>query len=301
MYQIDGQIWGGSADLPFGICQFSLFLGFEIWDLGFFIHPARVLADAHLLVFDYWQLLVLFLTGLAAGFVDSIAGGGGLLTLPVLLSIGLEPQHALGTSKLQATCGSGSAAFHYARAGAVDWRDCVRGFLITAAGAILGTMVVQQIRSDVLRRLLPVLLLAVAIYVLLKPKLGIQDYPPRMSRPRFDTLFGLALGFYDGFLGPGAGTFWTMAFVLTLGFNLTRATAYTKLMNLASNLASLACFLIRGNVYFIPGLAMGAGQILGARIGSRLVIRKGAALIRPIFITMVLLLTLKLAYDSWRK
>src|SRR5438105_1187801 len=191
-------------------------------------------------MFGYWQLVVFFLTGLTAGFVDSIAGGGGLLTLPVLLSLGLEPQHALGTNKLQATCGSGSAAWHYARAGAVAWRDCVRGFLITAFGASLGTLLVQQIHPDVLRRLLPPLLLTVAIYVLLKPKLGTEDHPPRMSRGRFDAIFGLALGFYDGFLGPGTGTFWTMAFVVVLGFNLTKATGYTKVMNLASNVASLA-------------------------------------------------------------
>ena len=118
--------------------------------------------------------------------------------------------------------------------------------------------------------------------------------------PGFDC-FGVALGFYDGFLGPGTGTFWTMAFVVVLGFNLTKATGYTKVMNLASNIASLACFLIAGNIYFIAGAAMGIGQMLGARMGSRLVIRKGTSLIRPIFITMVLLLTVKLAYDSWHK
>src|SRR5438445_1232549 len=190
-------------------------------------------------VFGAWQFVLMFATGLAAGFVDSIAGGGGLITLPVLLSLGIEPQHALGTSKLQATCGSGSAAFHYAHAGAVRWRDCRRGFTITVIGAVLGTLVVQRLSPEVLKRMLPILLLAVGIFVLLKPDFGAEDHPPRMRHGYFDLIFGLTLGFYDGFLGPGTGTFWTMGFVLALGFNLTRATAYTKVMNFASNLASL--------------------------------------------------------------
>jgi len=252
-------------------------------------------------VLEAWQLVLLFATGLAAGFVDSIAGGGGLITLPVLLSLGLEPQHALGTNKLQATCGSGSAAWHYARAGAVPLKDCIRGFVLTIIGAALGTLVVQQIHPDALKRMLPILLLAVALYVLFKPQLGAQDHPPRMSRAPFDLIFGLLLGFYDGFLGPGTGTFWTMGFVAVLGFNLTRATAYTKVMNFASNLTSFAFFLVAGKIYFIAGITMGIGQILGARLGSGLVIKQGTKLIRPIFITMVLLLTLKLAWDAWRK
>jgi uncharacterized protein len=250
-------------------------------------------------VFGFWQLAALFGTGLAAGFVDSIAGGGGLLTLPVLLSLGLEPKHALGTNKLQATFGSGSAAFHYAGAGAVPLKDCVRGFLLTLVGAALGTAAVQSISTEVLKRMLPPLLLGIAIYMLVKPQIGSNDHPPRMPRSRFDLIFGLVLGFYDGFLGPGTGTFWTMAFVLALGFNLTRATAYTKVMNLASNLSSLIFFLIAGKIYFIAGLAMGAGQMLGARLGAGLVIKRGTKLIRPIFISMVLLLIVKLLYSSY--
>jgi len=249
--------------------------------------------------FGLWQLLALFGTGLAAGFVDSIAGGGGLLTLPVLLSLGLEPKYALGTNKLQATCGSGSAAFHYGRAGAVHWKDCVRGFMVTLIGAALGTAAVQSISTEILKRLLPPLLLAIAIYMLVKPELGKQDHAPRMPRSRFDLIFGLGLGFYDGFLGPGTGTFWTMAFVLALGFNMTRATAHTKVMNLASNLSSLAFFLILGKLYFVAGAAMGLGQLLGARLGAGLVIKRGTKLIRPIFISMVLLLIVKLIYSSY--
>ena len=248
----------------------------------------------------YWQLPLLFATGLAAGFVDSIAGGGGLITLPVLLSLGLPPQEALGTNKLQGTFGSGSAAAHYAAAKTVSLRDCLRGFIFTLVGAALGAVVVQKIDPSFLRRAIPVLLILVAAYVLWKPKLGTEDLHPRMDRAAFDMLFGLALGFYDGFFGPGTGTFWAMAYMLGLGFNMTRATGYTKVMNFASNLSSLALFLLGRKVVFVMGLTMGIGQLLGARIGSRMVISRGTRFIRPIFLAVVLALTLKLLYDAFQ-
>ena len=241
-----------------------------------------------------WQLLLLFITGLAAGFIDSIAGGGGLITLPVLLSLGIDPRKALGTNKLQATCGSGSATWHYARAKTVPLNDCVRGFLFSLLGAALGTLAVQQLEPSALKRAIPVLLIAVAIVVLLRPQMGSTDVPARMPRPWFDILFGLALGFYDGFFGPGTGTFWTMAYVSVLGFNLTKATAYSKVVNFASNLSSLGFFLWQGNIYFAAGVAMGAGQMLGAKIGSGMVITRGTKFIRPIFITVVLAIAVKL-------
>jgi uncharacterized membrane protein YfcA len=248
-----------------------------------------------------WHLPLLFVTGLAAGFVDSIAGGGGLITLPVLLNLGIDPKLALGTNKLQATFGSGSAAVHFVRAGTVTLRECKRGFVVTFIGAALGTLLVQQLPRDFLAHAIPVLLVVVAVYVLLKPDLGAGDGPPRLSRPWFDISFGLLLGFYDGFFGPGTGTFWAMAFVLGLGFNLTRATGSTKIMNFASNLSSLLFFLPGRNVLFIPGLTMGLGQLLGARIGSHLVVAKGTKFIRPIFISMVLAITAKLLYDNYAK
>ncbi len=248
-----------------------------------------------------WQLPLLFLTAFAAGFVDSIAGGGGLITIPVLLGLGLGPQAALGTNKLQATFGSGSASWHYAAAGTVQLRDCGRGFLFSVIGAALGADAVQQVDPSVLRRVIPLLLMAVAIYMLLKPALGARDMQPRLSRGWFDVSFGLALGFYDGFFGPGTGTFWAMAFVLFLGFNLTRATGYTKVMNFASNLSSLALFLAAGEVYYGAGLVMGAGQLIGARAGSRMVITRGTRFIRPVFLAVVLALTLKLVYDAFRR
>jgi uncharacterized membrane protein YfcA len=252
-------------------------------------------------VFPLWHLALLFGTGVAAGFVDSIAGGGGLITLPVLLSFGLPPQAALGTNKLQATFGSGSAAWHYAQAGTVRLRDCARGFALSLLGAALGTLTVLRVDPSFLKRAIPILLIAVAIYVLFKPKLGASDLHPRLNRGWFDLVFGLVIGFYDGFFGPGTGTFWTMAFVLGLGFNLTKATGYTKVLNFASNAGSLLFFVLWGDVVFVAGLAMGFGELLGARLGSRMVIARGTSFIRPIFLTAVLALALKLLYDAYLK
>ena len=245
-----------------------------------------------------WQYPVLFATGLVAGFVDSIAGGGGLITVPVLLNLGLGPQEALGTNKLQATFGSGSAAWHYSAAKTVKLRDCTRGCTFSFLGAAFGALVVQRIDPSFLRTAIPFLLVAVVVYTLLKPDLGAADLHPRMNPFWFDVLFGLLIGFYDGFFGPGTGTFWTMAYMLGLGFNMARATGYTKVMNFASNLSSLAFFLLGGKVYFAAGVVMGLGQLAGARMGARMVIAKGTRFIRPVFITVVLALTIKLVYDA---
>jgi len=250
---------------------------------------------------ETWKIPALFATGVVAGFVDSIAGGGGLITLPVMLSLLPDPQLALGTNKLQATFGSASAAGHYAHAGAVELFDCVRGCALTFVGAALGTLAVRSVGAQFLKVAVPLLLLAVAIYMLRRPELGRQEREPKMTRLCFDVLFGLILGFYDGFFGPGTGTFWTMAFVLCLGFNLTRATGYTKAVNFASNVCSLLIFLIAGKVDFVAGGSMGLGQLIGARFGSRMVLRGGTKFIRPVFISVVLALTAKLLYDAFVK
>lgn len=242
-----------------------------------------------------------FTTGVGAGFVDSIAGGGGLITLPVLLNCGLSPQLALGTNKLQATFGSGSATWHYGRAGLIAWKECVAGVLFTFVGAFLGTLAVQQLDPAFLKRAIPWLLAAVAVYVLVRPELGAADTKPRLNSPPFFAGFGLLLGFYDGFFGPGTGTFWAMALMLGLGLNLTKATAHTKLMNFTSNFASLLVFLLHDQVVYGAGFSLGLGQLLGARLGARVVIRRGSSYIRPIFITVVLALTLRLLWQNYAR
>jgi uncharacterized membrane protein YfcA len=244
---------------------------------------------------------ILFFTALVAGFVDAIAGGGGLITVPVLLSIGLPPTEALGTNKLQATFGSGSATWHFSRAGLIHWDECWLGIMWTAFGATGGTLAAQVVHETLLKKTIPFVLVGVALYALFKPTLGAADIHPRMPARRFHLLAGLGIGFYDGFIGPGTGSFWAMAFMLGLGFNLTKATAHTKAMNFTSNVISLIVFLVGHNVHFKAGLLMGVGQWLGARLGSGMVIKRGIGLVRPLFITMVLAVTAKLIYDNYFK
>jgi len=250
-------------------------------------------------VIETWQLPLLFGASLAAGFVDAIAGGGGLISLPALLSCGLDPRMALGTNKLQGTFGSASATWHYAAAGTMSLRDCIRGFAFTIVGSIAGALAVQQMDPSLLRKIIPVMLISIAIFVWFKPKLGERDLHPRMPRWLFDVLFGLGLGFYDGFFGPGTGTFWAIAFVVMMGFNLTKATGYTKVMNFASNIGSLGFFIYAGQVLWLAGIIMGVGQLIGAQIGARMVVSRGTGFIRPVFLTVVLAITAKLIYNAY--
>src|SRR5713226_6595622 len=219
-----------------------------------------------------WAFPALFATGLLAGFVDSIAGGGGLITVPVLLNLGIPPLFALGTNKLQATFGSGSAAVHYTQSKIVSLPDCRTGVFFTLIGAAAGTLFLQSRDPAFLKQFIPILLLAIPAYMIFKPKVGERDIHPRWRPGVFYLVFGLLLGFYDGFLGPGTGSFWAMAYMLLLGFNLTKATGYTKVMNFASNIVSLACFIAAGQVYYGAGLTMGLGQLIGAKLGSRMVV-----------------------------
>jgi len=246
-----------------------------------------------------WFLPLLFATGFAAGLVDSIAGGGGLLTLPVLLGIGLPPHAALGTNKFQSSFGSFTSTMYYRKHNVVSIREGLMGIIFTTIGTILGAWLVQQISSDFLGLLIPWLLLAIAIYTFVTPKFSDKDSRAKFSPNVFFFIFGLLFGFYDGFFGPGVGSFWAFAFVLLLGFNLRKATGFTKLMNFTSNIVSVVMFLIGGNVWFLIALVMGAGQIIGSIIGANLVVRKGAKLIRPVFITIVILTTLKLLYQNY--
>lgn len=244
-------------------------------------------------------LFCLFAAASLAGFVDAIAGGGGLITVPVLFWAGLPPQLALGTNKLQSSCGTALATWTYAHAGLLRTPGISLGLLLTLTGAISGAMALSYVRPDLLRQWVPILLGAVALFTWLKPDLGSQPRAARIGTTFFAIGMGLLLGFYDGFFGPGTGAFWMIACVLLLGCSLPQATGYTKAMNLTSNLAALVVFLSLGQVSLTIGLTMAVGQLIGAQLGSRLVLQRGVKVIRPVFLTVVSLLTLKLAWDAY--
>ncbi len=244
-------------------------------------------------------LALLFATGLVAGFVDSIAGGGGLITLPALLAVGLPPQLALGTNKLQGSFGTLSASYNYIRKGEVDLKACLAGVIFTFIGAVAGSWAVQVIAPGFIKHVIPFLLLLVLFYTMFSPRLGYEDRKPLLGHTTFFLIFGLGLGFYDGFFGPGTGSFWTAALCIFLGFNIAKAAGFTRIMNFTSNIVAFSLFVAGNNVLYKIGLAMALGQIIGARLGSNLAITKGARFIRPIFLTVVLLTIARLVYQNY--
>ncbi len=246
-----------------------------------------------------WEILVLlFFVGLAAGFIDAIAGGGGLITVPALLWAGLDPQTALGTNKMQSVFGTAMAVRRYSHAGLMNWRELRLAILATFLAAVLGTWVVTRVSNEHLAKMVPWLLLALAVYLLASPRLGVAAARERLGAASFGLLAGGLLGFYDGFFGPGTGAFWTLACVALRGMALTHSIAYTKVVNLTSNLASLVVFLAAGLIRFDIALVMIGGQLLGGRLGAGMAVKHGAPFIRVVFVSVVLALTAKLLWDQ---
>lgn len=244
-------------------------------------------------------LLLLFGAGLGAGFIDAIAGGGGLISVPALFWAGLPPQIALGTNKMQSTWGTLLAVRRYMKAGLVRWEEVRLAVVVTFVFALLGTVVVTQVSNEVLKKIVPWLLLGIAAYAIVSPRFGQGPAKARLSPRAFAVAGGCILGFYDGFFGPGVGSFWTVACLSLLGLELTRATAYTKVVNLTSNFASLIIFVAAARIRYDVAAAMIAGQLVGARVGSGLVIRHGAPFIRVVFLAVVFAMVAKLLWDQW--
>ncbi|MFK3558249.1 TSUP family transporter [Pasteurella multocida] len=243
-------------------------------------------------------LVLLFAVALVAGFIDAIAGGGGLITIPALLMTGMPPALALGTNKLQACGGSFSASLYFLRQRAVNLAEVWLILLMTFIGASLGTVLIQLVDSAIIKKVLPFLILAIGLYFLFSPTLGNEDRQKRISYLGFAFSAGLGIGFYDGFFGPGTGSLLSLAFVMLLGFNLTKATAHAKVLNFTSNVASLIFFLIGGHIMWSVGFSMMAGQFIGANLGAKMVLSKGKTLIRPMVVVMSFIMTMKMAYDQ---
>ena len=241
--------------------------------------------------------LLLLAAAFMAGFVDSIAGGGGLIALPALLLAGFSPVEALGTNKLQGLFGSGSATVAYARKGHVDLASQLPSAGLSAAGSALGALLATLVPGDIFRAFLPFLLVAIALYFAFKPNMGDIDRARRLSPFLFGLMIVPMIGFYDGVFGPGAGSFFMLAFVALAGFGLLKATAHTKLLNFASNLGAFAIFAFVGVISWKVGLMMGAAQFAGAQAGSRLAMRNGARIIRPLLAITCVALASKLLLD----
>jgi uncharacterized membrane protein YfcA len=239
-------------------------------------------------------LLVLALAGLVAGFVDAIAGGGGLISVPVLLSAGLPPIGAIASNKLQSSVGTTIAATTYWREGLVKLRPLLPAVVATAAGSLCGAFTLQHIDPSQLEVTIPIALVAVALYMLFAPKLTDADRAARLSFARYVPVMGLIVGFYDGCFGPGTGSFLTLGFIVLFGLGVTRAAAHTKILNLTANVAALVLFALSGRVVWSAGLAMALGQLAGGYLGARTGIRFGARIIRPLVVLVSVVLAIRL-------
>ena len=242
-------------------------------------------------------VLILMAAAFVAGFVDSIAGGGGLITVPALMLAGVPPITALATNKVQGLFGAGMAAITYARAGHVDLRKQMLPAALSFLGAALGAVLASHLPTDVIRIGLPFLLIAIALFFAFKPGLNDTDKTQRITPLIFTATLVPVVGFYDGLLGPGTGAFFMIGFVTLAGYGILKATAHTKLLNFASNVGGLFGFVLVAKPLWLLGLAMGAAQIAGAYLGSRLATRVGAKLIKPVLVAASTALALRLLWD----
>ncbi|ARQ99015.1 inner membrane protein YfcA [Campylobacter devanensis] len=250
---------------------------------------------------EIWIFILLFFVAFFSGFIDAIAGGGGLITIPALIAVGIPEHVALATNKLQATFGSFTAAANFTHKKMVDFNSLWRGIIWTFVGAVCGTWSVLLIDAVVIKYLIPICLAAILIYTIFTPNLGQIDREKRISQNLFYAIFGLGIGFYDGFMGPGTGSFWMFAFASLLGLNLKTAVANTKILNFTSNIVSLAVFIGGGQILWLLGIVMGFGQMIGAYFGSHMVIKKEIKFIKIIFLTVVSLTIVKIIYDLFIK
>jgi len=249
--------------------------------------------------FSYELIILLFAVAVLAGFIDAIAGGGGLITIPALMWAGLPPTVALATNKLQACGGSFFASLYFIRKGMVKLGEMKLAILCAFIGSALGTIVVQQIDTAFLEVLLPFLMLAIGAYFLFCKKISEDDRHRVLTPTLFAFTAALGVGLYDGFFGPGTGSFFALAFVSLAGFGLAKATAHAKVLNFSTNIASLIFFAIGGKVFWVLGGIMLIGQALGATLGSRLVLTKGTKIIKPLVITMSVIMSVKLLSDQY--
>ncbi|MEY3872553.1 MAG: hypothetical protein RLZZ296_1548 [Pseudomonadota bacterium] len=249
------------------------------------------------------ELLFVTCASLLAGFVDSIVGGGGLILVPALFAAfpTTHPATLFGINKGASICGTAVATVQYARRVDMRWAALLPAALAGFAGSFAGAWLVTEISPQFLRKVLPVVLLGVLIYTLAKKELG-RHHAPRFSG-RAETwaacCIGLVLGFYDGFFGPGTGSFFVFLFVRWLGYDFLNASASAKLLNTATNLAALLLFAYKGHVWWHFALTMAIANVLGSLLGTHMALKHGAAFVRVVFIFVVSALIMKTGYDAF--
>ena len=246
-------------------------------------------------------ILFLCLGGFLAAFVDSIAGGGGLISMPVLLMAGLPAHLALGTNKFAGAFGCFSSAYKYSKSGKTNIELLKKLIPFTILGCLLGVKCVLSISENILNILVFLMILIVALYTYLKKDLGKEDKFENLSKENIKKgiIMAFALGFYDGFFGPGTGTFLTFAFIKIYGFDFLHASANTKILNFTSNFTALILFMFSGQILYKIAIFYAISMVLGGYIGAKVAISKGSQLIKPIFLFMAVAVAIKLLYQAF--
>ena len=237
-------------------------------------------------------LALLFAVAMVAGFVDTLAGGGGLITVPTLILTGMPPIVALGTNKLQACMGTATASLMMFRKGVICWAQIKTPMLYAFAGAALGTFVLQFISTAVLGFIVPAVLLIIAIYFIFSSHIQFPDQQPKMTENTYKKTVVPSVGF-DGFFGPGTGSFFVLAGVALRGQPLLKATANAKALNFATNIASLIIFVFAAKIVWTAGLVMMAGQVIGAWLGSHSLLRIPAQFLRILIVVVCIAMLIR--------
>ncbi|MFD0667924.1 sulfite exporter TauE/SafE family protein [Ramlibacter sp. MAHUQ-53] len=249
------------------------------------------------------ELLLMALASLGAGFVDAIVGGGGLILVPALFTLfpTAPPATLFGLNKSASVWGTAMATWQYSRRVTLNWHALLPATAMGLAGGFTGAWAVTVVSGDFLRRLLPLVLLAVLLYTLARKDLG-RHHAPVFSRNTERLVacgIALAVGFYDGFFGPGTGSFFVFLFVRLLGYDFLNASAAAKLLNVTTNLAALVLFAFKGHVWWHYAAVMAVANVAGSLLGTRLALRHGAGFVRGVFIVVVSALILKTGYDAF--
>ena len=251
------------------------------------------------------ELLIVTIASGFAGFVDAIVGGGGLILVPALFAVfpNTHPATLFGINKGASICGTGVATVQYARRVTMPWKALLPAAAVCFVGAMAGAWTVTVISPDFLRRALPVVLLGVFVYTLAHKDLGHHHAPRFTGRAEASAaaVLGLTIGFYDGFFGPGTGSFFVFLFVRWLGYDFLHASASAKLLNVTSNLAALILFIAKGHIWWHFALAMAVANVIGSLLGTRLALKHGSGFVRWAFIVVVGALILKTGFDAWVK
>lgn len=244
--------------------------------------------------------LFLCIGGFLAAFVDSIAGGGGLISMPVLLLSGLPPHIALGTNKFGGSFGCLSSAYRYAKSGATNKNLLKKLIPFTILGSILGVTCVLSISDEILNIMVFIMILSVAIYTYKSKTLGTENKFEELTNKniKLGIIMAFSLGFYDGFFGPGTGTFLVFALIKIYNFDFLHASANTKILNFTSNFTALILFIINGQIFYKIAIFYAISMILGGYVGAKVAIKKGSTLIKPIFLIMALCVCAKLIYQT---